>query len=94
MYLKYLYSVFNDWDLVLAAYNWGPNNVKNALNKGLFNEQGKLNLNRLPLETRNYLIKFHAFNQTIQNRYNDPILNKYPDKEYIVKIEHNSFMSY
>lgn len=94
MHLKYLYGVFNDWDLVLAAYNWGPNNVKNALNKGLFNEQGKLNLSRLPLETRNYLIKFHAFNQTIQNRYNDPILNKYPDKEYIVKIEHNSFMSY
>ncbi len=94
MHLKYLYNIFNDWDLVLAAYNWGPNNVKNALNKGLYNDEGKLNLNLLPFETRNYLIKFHAFNQTIQNRYNDPLLNKYPDKEYIVKIEHNSLMSY
>ncbi len=94
MYLKYLYNTFNDWDLALAAYNWGPKNVKSALNKGLYNEQGKLNLNRLPVETRNYLIKFHAFNQTIQNKYNDPILIKYPDKEYIIKIEHNSFLSY
>jgi len=94
LHLKYLYNTFNDWDLVLAAYNWGPSNVKNALNKGLYNEQGKLNLNLLPLETKNYLIKFHAFNQAIQMNYNDPILNKYPNKEYIVKIEHNSFMSY
>ncbi len=94
MHLKYLYNIFNDWDLVLAAYNWGPNNVKNALNKGLYDDQGKLNLNRLPLETKNYLVKFHAFNQAIQNKYNDPVLNKYPDKEYIVKIEHNSFISY
>ena len=47
MYLKYLYSVFNDWNLVLAAYNWGPANVKKALNKGLYSEQGKLNLNKL-----------------------------------------------
>lgn len=94
LHLKYLYNTFNDWDLVLAAYNWGPSNVKNALNKGLYNEQGKLNLNLLPLETKNYLIKFHAFNQAIQMNYNNPILNKYPNKEYIVKIEHNSFMSY
>jgi membrane-bound lytic murein transglycosylase D len=50
MYLKYLYNTFNDWDLALAAYNWGPKNVKSALNKGLYNEQGKLNLNRCLLK--------------------------------------------
>ncbi len=94
MYLKYLNSTFNNWDLVLAAYNWGPNNVKKALKNGLFNEQGKLNLNRLPKETRNYLLLFHAYNQAIQNRFNDPILSKYPDTEYISKINHESFLSY
>ncbi len=94
MYLKYLYSTFNDWDLVLAAYNWGPNNVKNVLNKGLYNDEKKLNLSRLPNETRKYLISFHAFNRAIQSRFNDPILSKYPDQEYLIKIEHDSFLSY
>jgi membrane-bound lytic murein transglycosylase D len=30
-YLKYLYSVFNDWQLALAAYNGGPGEVRNAI---------------------------------------------------------------
>jgi len=30
-YLKYLYSIFNDWQLVLAAYNGGPGEVRNAI---------------------------------------------------------------
>ena len=32
-YLKKLYSVFNDWDLVLAAYNSGPGNVTKAMRR-------------------------------------------------------------
>jgi membrane-bound lytic murein transglycosylase D len=94
MYLKYLYSVFNDWNLVLAAYNWGPTNVKKALNKGLYNEQGEFNLNKLPAETKKYLVSFHAYNQAIKNRFNDPILSQYPDSEYILKIDHEKFSSY
>jgi membrane-bound lytic murein transglycosylase D len=30
-YLKYLYSIFNDWQLALAAYNGGPGEVRNAI---------------------------------------------------------------
>jgi membrane-bound lytic murein transglycosylase D len=30
-YLKYLFSVFNDWQLALAAYNGGPGEVRNAI---------------------------------------------------------------
>ncbi|MGC8824333.1 MAG: LysM peptidoglycan-binding domain-containing protein [Bacteroidales bacterium] len=30
-YLKYLYSLFNDWQLTLAAYNGGPGEVRNAI---------------------------------------------------------------
>ncbi|HOK52143.1 MAG TPA: LysM peptidoglycan-binding domain-containing protein, partial [Bacteroidales bacterium] len=30
-YLKYLYSLFNDWQLALAAYNGGPGEVRNAI---------------------------------------------------------------
>ena len=32
-YLKYLYSLFNDWQLVLAAYNGGPGEVRNAIER-------------------------------------------------------------
>lgn len=30
-YLKYLYGIFNDWQLALAAYNGGPGEVRNAI---------------------------------------------------------------
>jgi membrane-bound lytic murein transglycosylase D len=30
-YLKYLHSIFNDWQLALAAYNGGPGEVRNAI---------------------------------------------------------------
>ncbi len=33
LYMKQLYRIFNDWELVLAAYNTGPGNVKRAIRK-------------------------------------------------------------
>lgn len=33
-YLKYLYDTFEDWQLVLAAYNGGPGAVKKAIARG------------------------------------------------------------
>ena len=30
-YLKYLYGIFNDWQLALAAYNGGPGEIRNAI---------------------------------------------------------------
>lgn len=30
-YLKYLHTIFNDWQLALAAYNGGPGEVRNAM---------------------------------------------------------------
>jgi membrane-bound lytic murein transglycosylase D len=32
-YLKYLFSIFNDWQLALAAYNGGPGEVRNAIER-------------------------------------------------------------
>jgi membrane-bound lytic murein transglycosylase D len=32
-YMKQLYNIFGDWELVLAAYNTGPGNVKRAIRK-------------------------------------------------------------
>jgi len=33
-YLSQLYAQFGSWDAALAAYNWGPTNVQNAMAKG------------------------------------------------------------
>ncbi len=59
-YLKKLYSIFNDWDLALAAYNSGPGNVSKAIRRS----GGKRNYwnirQHLPRETAGYLPAFYA----------------------------------
>ncbi len=61
-YLSFLYSVFGDWQLVLAAYNGGPGTVKKAIERS----GGKTNFwdirPYLPRETRNYVPVFIAVN--------------------------------
>ena len=69
-YLEYLYNMFNDWLLAIAAYNAGPNVVKNAIirsgNKNSFWEIRKY----LSIETQNYVPAFIAINY-LMNYYND-----------------------
>jgi membrane-bound lytic murein transglycosylase D len=59
-YLKDLYSVFNDWLIVIAAYNCGPGNV----NKAIYRTGGKKDYweiyYRLPRETRGYIPAYIA----------------------------------
>ncbi len=59
-YLNRLYSIFNDWDLALAAYNSGPGNVSKAIRRS----GGRTNyweLRRyLPRETAGYVPSFQA----------------------------------
>ena len=59
-YLKKLYTIFNDWDLALAAYNSGPGNVSKAIRRS----GGKRNYwnirQNLPRETAGYLPAFYA----------------------------------
>lgn len=59
-YLKYLYDVYNDWHLAIAAYNCGPGNV----NKAIRRSGGKTNYWELyyllPRETRGYVPLFIA----------------------------------
>ncbi|RMA92549.1 lytic transglycosylase domain-containing protein [Hydrogenothermus marinus] len=56
-YLKYLYSLFGRWDLVLAAYNCGEGCIqrKKGYKKGFWNIKYKL-----PKQTRDYVPKFFA----------------------------------
>ena len=60
-YLQTLHGMFDDWQLALAAYNWGQGNVQRAINNnrkaGRATDYDSL---RLPDETRNYLPKLQA----------------------------------
>jgi membrane-bound lytic murein transglycosylase D len=54
-YLKDLYSIFNDWTLVIAAYNCGPGNVNKAIRRSGNKKDYWDIYYRLPRETRGYL---------------------------------------
>ncbi len=59
-YLKDMYDIYRDWNLVIAAYNCGPGNV----NKAIRRTDGKADYwaiyNRLPKQTRGYVPAFIA----------------------------------
>jgi membrane-bound lytic murein transglycosylase D len=72
-YLQKLYDMFGDWQLALAAYNWGEGSVQRAIKKqeaaGLpidFNSMSYL----MPKETQNYVPKLQA----VKNIINHPEL--------------------
>jgi len=58
-YLNELYGIFNDWLLVIAAYNGGPGNVNQAIRKSGSRNFWELQY-YLPAESRNHVKKFIA----------------------------------
>jgi membrane-bound lytic murein transglycosylase D len=69
-YLQKLYGMFGDWQLALAAYNWGEGNVQKAIAKNQaagkptdFESLAEL----MPAETRNYVPKLQAVKNIIAN---------------------------
>ena len=68
-YLRDLYTIYNDWHLVIAAYNCGPGNVARAIRKS-GGKTGYWDIYPyLPKETRGYVPIFIAANY-IMNYYN------------------------
>jgi membrane-bound lytic murein transglycosylase D len=65
-YLESLHRMFGDWQLALAAYNWGQGNVQRALQRARRAGQpdGYADL-RMPDETRNYVPKLQAIENII-----------------------------
>lgn len=60
-YLKDLYRQFNDWPLVLAAYNAGPGRIRRALDAtGAKSFWELLEQSAVPKETRGYVPTFFA----------------------------------
>jgi membrane-bound lytic murein transglycosylase D len=87
-YLQNLYNQFGDWELALAAYNWGEGGVQRAVEKN--RAKGKptdyLSL-KMPKETRNYLPKLQA----VKNIVSDPALfgiqlERIPNRPYFTVV--------
>jgi membrane-bound lytic murein transglycosylase D len=90
-YLERLYGMFGDWQLALAAYNWGEGSVQRAIKKqqalGLpvdFDSMSAL----MPAETRNYLPKLQAVKNIIGHPEQFNIaLPKLENQPYFVTVE-------
>jgi len=69
-YLQTLHGMFNDWELALAAYNWGEGAVQRAIDRnrarGLPTDYQSL-YPGMPAETRNYVPKLIAVKNIIAN---------------------------
>lgn len=90
-YLQRLYDMFGDWQLALAAYNWGEGSVTRAIKKqqaaGLpidFNSMSYL----MPKETQNYVPKLQAVKNIISNpEYFKVALPKLENQPYFGSVE-------
>ncbi len=59
-YMKDLYNIYNDWILVIAAYNCGPGNVNKAIKRSGNKKDYWDIYYRLPRETRGYIPMYVA----------------------------------
>ncbi len=59
-YIKWLYGVFKDWKMTLAAYNSGIGNVKRAMRRSGYKKDFWQVYRYLPRETRSYVPQFAA----------------------------------
>ncbi len=90
-YLERLYGMFGDWQLALAAYNWGEGSVQRAIKKqqamGLPIDFESLSA-LMPNETKNYLPKLQAVKNIIGHPEQFGIeLPKLENQPYFVTVE-------
>lgn len=64
-FLKDLYSIYGDWNLVIASYNCGPGNVNKAIRRSGGKRDYWAIYPFLPRETRGYVPIFIAANYTL-----------------------------
>jgi membrane-bound lytic murein transglycosylase D len=89
-YLEKLHGMFGDWQLALAAYNWGEGSVQRAIAKATAAGQ-PTDFNSLsaymPAETRNYVPKLQAVKNIIATpAAYDIVLPKVDNQPYFVTI--------
>lgn len=81
-YLSDLYKLYGDWNLVIAAYNCGPDKINKAIHRSKQNDYWQI-YPYLPDETKGYVPAFIAANY-IMNYYCDhnicPMTSELPEK--------------
>ena len=91
-YLKDLYRVFGDWNLVIAAYNCGPENINKAIHRANGEKDYWQIYPYLPKETRGYVPAFIAANyiMTYYSLHNIcPMSTRLPAKTDTVMVNRN-----
>ena len=99
-YLRDLYRIFGDWNLVIAAYNCGPENINKAIRRAqAANKDSLTNVKDywhiypyLPRETRGYVPAFIAANymMTYYSQHNIcPMMTRLPAKTDTVMVDRN-----
>ncbi len=82
-YFQYLYNLFGDWQMVLAAYNSGPGNV----NKAIRRSGGKKTYWEirpfLPKETQGYVPAFIAVNYMMNYTAEHNLYSAIPKKTFL-----------
>ena len=94
-YLKDLYKVFGDWNLVIAAYNCGPENINKAIKRSNGEKDYWKIYPYLPKETRGYVPAFIAANyiMTYYCEHNIcPMNTTLPEKTDTVMVDRNVHM--
>lgn len=81
-YLKALYGMFNDWQMVLAAYNAGPGNISKAIRRSGGKKTYWEIRPFLPLETQGYVPAFIAANYVMNYATEHNIYPAIPRKTY------------
>ncbi len=94
-YLSDLYKIFDDWSLVIAAYNCGPDKVNKAIHRAKGSADYWNIYPYLPKETRGYVPAFIAANY-IMNYYCDhnicPMVTELPTKTDTVVVNKDLHM--
>ena len=91
-YLRDLYRVFGDWNLVIAAYNCGPENINKAIHRSNGEKDYWQIYPYLPKETRGYVPAFIAANymMTYYSQHNIcPMSTRLPAKTDTVMVNRN-----
>ena len=86
-YFKQLYKIYNNWELVLAAYNCGPGNVNKALRRSGYKKDYWELWPYLPKETRSYVPAFIAVNYVMNHTAEH---NLYPIKPITTFFEYDT----
>lgn len=91
-YLKDLYEIYHDWNLVLAAYNCGPGTINKAIRRAGGETDFWRIYNYLPKETRGYVPAFVAANyiMTYYCEHNiSPVEMRLPEGTDTIQINRN-----